>query len=462
MAHKAKKNGKPKRQNKATPKSNPLGNVKVSSRKVKGRGGFFEDAGSTVGSFIGKKAGGLLSRVFGLGTYHTRMNTLTNPNNPPILSNTRSATRITHREYITDIISTTGFTNVTYPINAGISTTFPWLAAVAQSFEQYRLHGMIFEFKSTSAVALNSTSTGLGTVILATEYDVTKASFTEKRSMENYMYASSAPPSVSIMHPVECARDVNVLTDMYVRSASIVTNSDLRFSDMGNFQIATVGMPAAGSTIGELWVTYDIELLKPRLPATISSNAPAHYTFDSVKFTSGTAPTSADYFGTTAQKFTLRGVGASPINVQTNTLNFTTTGNYVVVLTMIGSSTAVGTTTVAIQSGTALGTGALVNAFFSSGAGTLAGQQQYPLSTITTNTFTHMFSINVTQASVAAPCQLVYAFGTIPASIIGADLIVATLPSGFTEHKTDSDLLSELMNRLRHSDLDEKWIALSD
>lgn len=456
---------RPTRRGKATKKTNPLGNVTIRSRKAKGRGGFLDDLGERAGAMLGRAGAGLLGKVFGLGEYSVKQNTITQPNNPPILSNTTSGTRIQHREYLGDIVSTTGFTVQVYPINPGIGITFPWLSGVAQYFEQYQLWGALVEYKSTSAVALNSTSTGLGTVIIATEYDVTKPPFQDKRSMENYMYCTTAPPSVSMLHPIECARDVNVLNTLYIRGdqtpASTLNSNDKRFSDLGNINVATIGMPAAGSVIGELWITYDVELLKPRLAPSISSNTPSHYSFNSTLFNpSATAPDATDFFtiATTGQeKFVLRGVGATTVFLDTRSINFVSTGTYVVTLSIVGTAAALGAITIAIASGSAVGDGTLVSTYYSTAAGTLDDDIQVPVAGVTSARVVHSFVINVTRANQSQPCQVTYTFGTLPTSIVGSDLTISTMPQGFTSR---NPALDELRRALREIEVEDeiKWV----
>lgn len=95
----------------------------------------------------------------------------------------KKATLITHREYIGDIISspTAGaFSFNTYSINPGYVGTFPWLSNIAQNFESYKMHGLVFEYKTMSVDALNSVNTALGQVILSVQYDAANAPFTNK------------------------------------------------------------------------------------------------------------------------------------------------------------------------------------------------------------------------------------------------------------------------------------------
>jgi len=182
------------------------------------------------------------------------------------------STIITHREFITDVYSGAGspsaFTLTSYPINPGLSSSFPWLAFIAANYEEYDILGMVYEFKSNSGESVAGTNTTLGTVIMATQYDPTRPDFEGKQQMENYFFSQSCKPSQSMLHAIECKKNQTVLNHLYVRSSAYT--ADQRFTDFGKFYIATVGMQAAGINLGELWVTYKVKLLKPRLPSTLS------------------------------------------------------------------------------------------------------------------------------------------------------------------------------------------------
>jgi hypothetical protein len=232
---------------------------------VKGRGGYFEDAAKKGGSWLGNKIGGMAGRLFetvtGLGDYSVPESKL--GNSPPIF-NSKGAPIIEHREFLGDITGSTAFTITSYPLNPGMRETFPWLYSQANNFEEYRLLGCIFEFKSTSASALNSTNTALGTVVLATEYDSYDLPFSNKTEMENHTFSCSAPPNISQLHAIECKPNLTVAPQRWVRVTDAPDGADLRLYDWGRFNIATVGQQAA-AVIGELWVTYRIQLLKPTM-----------------------------------------------------------------------------------------------------------------------------------------------------------------------------------------------------
>jgi len=205
-----------------------------------------------------------------MGDYNVVSNTLVSAaaqDALPAFAKTGRGVRITHREYLFDIITsaTIGNFNInTLALQPALSSTFPWLSALASQFEEYQLNGVIFEFKSNSYDALASTNTASGTVIMASQYNVLQPVFANKAQMEQYEFSCSCKPSVNLMHPIECQRNESMVVVLSTRNSPVSTG-DLRLYDFANFSIATVGMQGASTNIGELWVTYDITLLKPRL-----------------------------------------------------------------------------------------------------------------------------------------------------------------------------------------------------
>jgi len=238
--------------------------------------------GGRIGSYIGEGLGNLAQNalvslvgnsITGFGDYQVKSNVLLAPE-PPIMINdsVRGGVLIRHREFLQDIItsSTIGAFNLdSFPVNAAMERTFPFLSQIAANYEQYSLEGCIFEFRSMSADALNSTNTALGSVIMASNYDSLDINFTSKSEMENYEFGMSCKPSCNMMHPIECAPRQTTITELYTRNGSAPANSDLRLYDWCNTQIATVGFQAASVNIGELWVTYQVRLLKPKLFASL-------------------------------------------------------------------------------------------------------------------------------------------------------------------------------------------------
>lgn len=229
--------------------------------------------GSGLASMISKK-------LTGFGDYHVKKNVfLEETNGPPRVVNRGHEFVFRHREFLTDVYSGTGpangvsgFNVQTFPINPGQFNTFPWLSRIAAQFEQYRIEGMVFEYKSMFSDAVVTANGALGNIILATEYNAGQPPFQSKQAMENYEYAQSCKPSCSVLHPIECARKLSVLTEQYIRTGAVPAGEDEKTYDFGDFQIATTGIPlgAAGAAVnlGELWVSYQFVFLKPKIPTS--------------------------------------------------------------------------------------------------------------------------------------------------------------------------------------------------
>lgn len=320
----------------------------------------FGNVGETIGGFFGAPglgfAGGhLIGRVLGSGDYihspySVKNNILANQQEVPTFVGSQMSNVIRHREYIGDVISgaSNTFNLNSYSINPGQSSTFPWLSIVAQNYEEYKFHGLIFEFKTMSSDALNSTNTSLGQVIMATEYNSTLPPFTTKQAMENYQFGQSCKPSLSMLHAVECAPSVNVMSQQYVRQGAVPVGTDQRLYDLGVFQIATNGLQGTNVNVGELWVTYCVEFFKPRLPQTISGNV------DCVHREASAAST-ANPFGT-AQ---LIKVGTLANNLSISGTNAVITGllpgqKYLANLTWVGTSAANVTPSIVLTNATIL------------------------------------------------------------------------------------------------------------
>ena len=186
-----------------------------------------ERGGDGAGSFLGRvgqSAGNALSHWLGLGAYSVSKNSLLTDPMPVINKSEGGACTIRHREYIGDIISAATpntFKIQSFPINPAMESTFPWLSQIAANFEQYRIEGMIFEFRTMSADALNSVNTALGQVIMATDYNAANPPFAQKSEMENYEYGQSAKPSESAIHPIECARLQTTISELYTRAGAV-------------------------------------------------------------------------------------------------------------------------------------------------------------------------------------------------------------------------------------------------
>jgi hypothetical protein len=207
----------------------------------------------------------------GFGDYEVETNSLLaaategkNGNGVPIMRNSKVANIVRHREFIGDLYgSTSSFALRTFKINPGDDITFPWLSPIARCYSNYRMRGAMFEFVSLATDY--SAIPYIGYVAMATQYNSLNPVFTDKKELENSEYANSCKPSESMSHPVECAVDQLAQSELYVRQNS--SSGDARLYDLGKFSVA-VGGQATETIIGELWITYEVELYFPKLAST--------------------------------------------------------------------------------------------------------------------------------------------------------------------------------------------------
>jgi hypothetical protein len=246
----------------------------------------FADAGAIVGknianmfglpqaSGVGRWLGQGIGAIFGSGDYQMvgqepGYNVLANGKQiPKFMTNDRTNV-ICHREYLGDILSTTGFQNRSYPLNPTSTKTFPWLSQLAVNYQQFRFHGVIFEFRP---MITDFTSAGQpGILVFATNYNANEPSFASKIEMENSEYAVSVKPTLSLIHAIECNPQETTITKLYTDM-----DADPRFTTLGNMQLATTGNASANVVLGELWVSYCVEFFKPKLVPEIGGVQTLH------------------------------------------------------------------------------------------------------------------------------------------------------------------------------------------
>nr|AQU11708.1 capsid protein [Cruciviridae sp.] len=362
-------------------------------------------AGGLAGGLAGKKVGDWLGKITGLGDYKLQRNSLVSNGQVPFMHSSRDGVRIRHREFIQDLSGSVAYTNTSFSINPGLTSSFPWLSAISQNFEEYRVEGLVFDFVSTSADALNSTNTALGTVIMAAEYNTAQPSYINKQQMENSMWALSTKPSENACMPVECAPSLNPLSNLYIRVGAVPAGTDQRLFDLCNIQVATVGMQAA-AVIGELWMSYDVVLMKPQLDSGLALSAKsAHY-----KLTAPVVTTA--YFGT-AQTKTFDSIGLS-LSGTVITFPIGSNGVYLMNYLVVGDSTAVTSPTFTFAN-----CSAAPNLYIGS---SVAGYSD------TSSTVTRY--INNTVITISDPGQIATitaSVGTLPANPTSGDLLITQL-----------------------------------
>lgn len=256
------------------------------SNYIRGRGGYYISGGAYARGSLGPFKGGAAinagyskgnvsaPKLTGLGAYNVsniRHNVLIKPDIPQVRNTVyaEGGTIVRHREYlgaITTSATANTFKIQSYPLNPAQSQTFPWLSSIASNFEEYKPNGLMFEFRSTASDAIaSSTNLALGQVMMCTQYDPTDPEFADDVALLNYTWAQSGKVSDVVHHYVECDPKQSPLAHLYTREGGYSTDSDLRFSDFGRFSIATSGLQGTSVQVGQLWVTYEFIMYKPKL-----------------------------------------------------------------------------------------------------------------------------------------------------------------------------------------------------
>jgi hypothetical protein len=252
------------------------GHTRILPGRLKKLGAAVGSRFGPIGSAVGSAAGSAIARITGHGEYTVHGNSLIDSggNLQAQFMNKDGALRVCHREYLFNVMASSSFEGTRLPINPGMLTSFPSLARVAQNYTSYRFEGLVFEFRSTSGPVATTTPSS-GTVICATQYNPTEAPFGTKVQMDGYLFSTSAKPYESFLHPVECDPRESFSNSWLVRHGPLgVSTSNLPFYDMGNFSVATDGCDVSNGdyVVGEIWVTYDCTLMKPKIPPLFYNN----------------------------------------------------------------------------------------------------------------------------------------------------------------------------------------------
>lgn len=215
---------------------------------------------------MGTGLGAAFSKWLGAGDYRVGSNSLVSKmtNGTPAMHSTSQSIVVRHKEYICDVYSSTGFAvSGIYPLNPGVTASFPWLSSIAQQYQEYTIKGMVYHYVPTSGESVSSANTSLGSVILATNYRASDSAFTSKVQMLNEYFAGDSKPSETFCHPIECDPKENPFNVQYVRTGAVPAGQDPKIYDLGTVYLATVGQQQAGNIMGELWASYEVELRKP-------------------------------------------------------------------------------------------------------------------------------------------------------------------------------------------------------
>jgi len=272
-----------KRPRKSTINSATTKQVSLLGQAIRSLGGLAGGAlGGVVGAPVtgasaGTHLGAALSKWMGAGDYEVSRNSIvsgsrSSPNVPMMHSSNQTVT-VRHKDYLGPVKSSIDYAvQYSLPLNPGLSETFPWLSGIARRFQEYSFKGVVFHFVPTSGSI--STTQALGSVMMQTTYRASDSAPASKSELLNEYWACESVPFEPLAHPIECDPKENPFNIQYTRTTAIPNEDSRLIYDLGTTHVATNGQSTNGVVLGDLWVTYEVELKKPILNSntTISSS----------------------------------------------------------------------------------------------------------------------------------------------------------------------------------------------
>lgn len=182
------------------------------------------------------------------------------------VSTAESARTGMQHELIATVAGSTTFVASPFVINPGNPTTFPWLSDIAAKWESYRFNYLRFRYETRKGTSTD------GSVIMAIDYDPTDAPPVSEAVMTTYSGAvedatwknSACTAAVSQLHKIGPQK--------YVRQGILPSGGNIMDFDCGNFIFATTAQVDT-SSIGKLWVDYDVTFYTKQTAAGLSAPA---------------------------------------------------------------------------------------------------------------------------------------------------------------------------------------------
>jgi len=252
----------------------------IGGAPIRGRGAYRKGKGKSLGKSVGSKLGGwlgsaaesLLGSVIGVGDYTDIEPPFPLVNNSvmgiqtaavsqvPRMHKNDETIRVCHREYIGDVGMTILPSNVPIGFNPTSNVMFPWLSSIVSNYQQYKVLGAVIEYKPLASFTTGS-SAGMGSVSISVQYDVYEPEPTTKSMINNTMFAVSGRPCDALMCPIECDPTQTPNQPLYIGPP--IGAPDDHFYSFARVNVFTQGAATVYGGAGELWITYDILLLKP-------------------------------------------------------------------------------------------------------------------------------------------------------------------------------------------------------
>jgi len=113
----------------------------------------------------------------------------------------------------------------------------------------------------------------LGTVMMQTSYRATDDPPSSKVEILNEYWSTESVPSQAFAHPIECNPAENPFNVQYVRTSALPSAENQLMYDLGTTHLAVSGQQSDDTVLGDLWISYEIELKKPVVASNVSQRS---------------------------------------------------------------------------------------------------------------------------------------------------------------------------------------------
>jgi len=175
--------------------------------------------------------------------------------NAPRIRQSNGDIVVRNEEFLALLNGTTTFTSVTYPLNPGLSTVFPWLSAIAANYEFYQF--LALEVHYRPYVGTNDS----GVVALACDHDVVDAAPGSLQTLMTYKGAVDGPFYQTRVLKFSAADLAKFGKQKFVRTGGYPANTDAKTYDVGNLIVGCLASTA--SLKGTLYLKYEVKLMVP-------------------------------------------------------------------------------------------------------------------------------------------------------------------------------------------------------
>lgn len=186
--------------------------------------------------------------------------------------------RIEHSEIFASPASPTGELpqSLTFTIQPGHSEMFPWLSAMAQRFEKYRFSSLKFRYRPSCP------TTTAGLLALSVDFDPDDnhpMPLTQEGRIAMLSRACSTSTSPWSPITLDLAPFLSQVGERFVRGWTQEHPFEPRTADVGQLYIGAFTTAEAGLWLGDVMVSYTIDLYQPQLLTGISAGTAAEVRF---------------------------------------------------------------------------------------------------------------------------------------------------------------------------------------